>query len=459
MKKKCTYCGRQLPDSASFCPFCARSLIEKREVKIPDMRGRHIAEGIGALLLLTAVAAGVTLLLRRSLRTVPAEKAPQLMAQTETTAPEPEPEPESTQPEQPEQLEHSAEVYDNGTAEIAYTDEDGTWHLLLTFSHDAQVAKTPTPSESDCIPDGVHFAKPSQLHVYRDDTDENVSEQFMQKVSKCTVETIPEAGASAMTHTDVRYNESFPAAARMTDIRYQSDCGTNEILWTISMKNGDTVRLRQTIAITRREQAVYHYSDYPMETMEQLKVLLAQIEADVGREVSVILELPPVTYTGDLNFAARTYSLRGSRSDTGSTTFTGAVSIQTQSPDPMEIQGITFAGNGGTGLTTNRFVTLDGCTFTGWDIGTTAEDGGWLSIYNCLFQKNKVGIKFNTAYSSGSSEDYPSNRFYDNETAVLFEKLYGTKVINFGDCTFSGNQIDVSNPAEHPIDLSGAIFK
>ena len=43
-----------------------------------------------------------------------------------------------------------------------------------------------------------------------------------------------------MEYVEPVYNESFPNAAYVSDINYVSDSGTNDIQWTLTMKNGDT---------------------------------------------------------------------------------------------------------------------------------------------------------------------------------------------------------------------------
>ena len=80
-------------------------------------------------------------------------------------------------------------------------------------------------------------------------------------------------------------------------------------------------------------------------------------------------------------------------------------------------------------------------------------------MFGSVFQNYKVGLRINTEYSSGASEELPDNRFYENETAVVFERLYGTRVITFRGSIFRGNQTDISNPDEHPISLSGVSFE
>ena len=453
MARTCTYCGAELAEGASFCPHCAKPLIAKRVVPVPRPKKRAALRWGAGMLTLVLLLCGAGAWLHHSAQRRETALDTQVEAPSglqDTPAPDTESEPAAqAQPQ----------LYDEGGAELTYYDEDGVWHLLLAFGEGAGIEKIPDSRAEDTIPDGVRYAFPSQLYIYREDTDDNVNEAFMQKVQRCTVQSIPEEGTSAMTCTDVRYNESIPAAARMTDVLYQSDCGANEILWTLNMKNGDTINLRQMIVITRRALLEYHFEDTPLDTMENLKALLKQINEEVDAQTAVNIYLPPVTYDGELTIEGHACSFFGSSDGVNQTTFTGTVSVQTQRPESPEFTGIRFLGSGGIGMLTTRRATLRECVFSGWDVAVAIENGSWSSVIGCVFQNNTVGLRFNTEYSNGSCENFPDNRFYENETAVVFERLYGTKVITFHGSTFRGNQTDVSNPDEHPFDLSGASFE
>lgn len=453
MEHKCTYCGAKLAEGASFCPHCAKPLIAKRVVPVPRPRKRAVLRWGAAILVLAVLLCGAGAWFYRGAQKRGPEQENLMEAGTpDVTAAAPEAaDAPAAEPE--------PKLYDEGGAEATYADEDGVWHLVLTFSEDSGLQGAPQPAVQNEIPDGVRYAYPSQLYIHCEGTDEDVSDVFMQKVSRCAVQAIAEEGASAMECSEARYNDSFPAAARMADVFYWSDCGTNEVLWTIFLKNGDTINLRQIITITRRALLEYHFEDTPLDTMEELTALLTQINEETDEDTAVNIYLPPVIYEGELTLSGHACSFFGSSDGVNRTTFTGTVSVQTQSPETPEFYGIDFAGNGGTGLLATRWTVLRQCRFTGWDIGVAAEDGSWVTVANCTFENNAVGLRFNTSYSTGANESYSDTCFYDNETAVLIERLYGTLVLTFDGSRFRGNQTDVSNPDEHPIDLSGAIFE
>lgn len=58
MRKKCTYCGADLPGDASFCPHCAKSLIEKTEAAPPRLWRKKAVRGLICALVLTVTALG-----------------------------------------------------------------------------------------------------------------------------------------------------------------------------------------------------------------------------------------------------------------------------------------------------------------------------------------------------------------------------------------------------------------
>ena len=39
-RRTCPYCGAELPEEASFCPFCARSVNQRQNVSPPSVRWR-----------------------------------------------------------------------------------------------------------------------------------------------------------------------------------------------------------------------------------------------------------------------------------------------------------------------------------------------------------------------------------------------------------------------------------
>ena len=55
--------------------------------------------------------------------------------------------------------------------------------------------------------------------------------------------------------------------------------------------------------------------------------------------------------------------------------------------------------------------------------------------------------------------NYLNNTFTDNGTAVCINNLPGTEVLDFAGSIFSGNDTDIDNKAEHPVDTAKAAFQ
>ena len=94
MTKKCKNCGTELPESASFCPHCTQSQIDRTEVKPPRLWRKKTLYVLLSLLLLTGIVLAILFL-----------------------------------PHRPKTFE--------GGASLTYTDKDGTYDLCLsTFPDD-----------------------------------------------------------------------------------------------------------------------------------------------------------------------------------------------------------------------------------------------------------------------------------------------------------------------------------
>ena len=107
MSKNCIHCGASLPDEAAFCPHCAQSQQQKKVVRPPRLWRKKAL--IAALCVtLTAFIALVCALLLR-----------------------------------PKTFE--------GGATVVYTDQDGTYELLVTF-HPSDIANNRPIGEKSVCP-------------------------------------------------------------------------------------------------------------------------------------------------------------------------------------------------------------------------------------------------------------------------------------------------------------------
>lgn len=411
MSKKCSYCGAELPEKASFCPHCAQSQIEKAEVKPPRLWRKKAFLAVSCVLIAAMVILACTYANR-------------------------------------------AKTYEGG-ANVVYTDKDGAYELLVTFHPDDIANNRPVRTKTVSLSTNEFSSMTAMLGVYHNGelTD---TEAFFEKVESCTLEASPNE-EGALTLSEPAYNTNFLPAARESDIIYSGESGTNQLLWTLHMKNGDTIRLKQTFEVIPLVHQVYTPEDTDLDTMEDLKALLERINEEISEDTIVDIYLPPVTYTGALTISSRAVNLYGSTGGSGRTVFTGTLSVNADNPSNVMLFDLDFEGDGGTGLSATASVLMGSCSFSGWDIGAVALDGGMIGVEHCVFQNNGIGFKYNSVVYHSFKGDFPDCTISDNDIGVQFARLDGTITIDFVGSVFSGNRIDIDNPAQYPIDTSRAI--
>lgn len=413
MRKQCRNCGAELPEDASFCPHCTQSQIERSEVKPPRLWRKKTLYGLlGALVLIVAALAVF--------------------------------------------LPHRPKTFEGG-AYIVYTDRDGDYALLASFHPDDIANNRPVREKTVSLSTNEFSNMTVMFGIYHNgelaDTD-----AFFEKVESCTLEASPNEGG-ALTLSEPTYNTNYLPAALESDITYSGESGTNELIWTLNMKNGDTIRLKQTFEVIPLIHQVYTPEDTALDTMEDLTALLERINEEVPADTIVDIYLPPVTYTGNLTMVSRAVNLYGNTDGNGRTVFTGTLSVNTDSPSNVMLYDLDFVGSGGTGLSATASVYMGGCSFSGWDIGAVALDGGMIGVERCVFQNNSVGFKYNTVVYHSFNDVFPDCTIIDNDIGVQFARLQGTITIDFVGSVFSGNGIDIDNPAQYSIDTSKAIFQ
>ena len=414
MSKKCVKCGHPLPEDASFCPHCTTIQVEKEEIRAPR-RWKKKVFVIGAVLVFLA---GVGFAFS---------------------------------------LYHKPKVYE-ANARIVYPDQDHSYRLLVTYSEADALAGQAQGDRTDMLADGLDSALPCQLYVLNEETGEVDWEEFTEKVKSCEVETVPQENSKKLEYMEPVHDENFPNAAYVSDIMYTSDSGTNDILWTLTMKNGDTISLSTRLTIEKQAAVAYFSEDVPMETTDDLKTLLASIEEEVSSDTPVYLHLPAVTYEGDITFGNHVWGIYGSKEGNAETTFTGTVSMRGLNGNYAEMSGIRFEGNSGTGLNAYCLVLLSQCTFEGWDTAALAQNGAWVNASACTFTNNNTALIFNTSSAYGTAPSYLNNTFTGNGTAVCIDSLPGSEVLDFAGSIFSGNDTDIDNKAEHPVDTARAVM-
>lgn len=413
MSKQCKNCGAQLPEAASFCPRCAQSQIERKEVKPPRLWRKKLRYALLGAAAVAAVALAFYL------------------------------------PSRPQTFQ--------GGAAVTYTDRDGNYDLLVTFFPGDITNNRPIGSKTVKASPGETNMDTPMLGIYQNGALAD-TEQFFAKVESCTLEAIPRENGTLVVE-ELTYNPDYRPSARMSYLYYTGESGTQELRWTITMKNGDVIRLKQTYEVIPLMHQVYTPQDTPLDTIEDLKALLERIEREVPANTIVDIYLPPVTYQGGLTILSRAVNLYGGTDGSARTTFTGTLSVHSDSPANVMLFDMDFVGHGGTGLSATASVYMGGCAFTGWDVGAVALDGGMIGVERCEFRQNGIGFLYRSVSFRSFNAVFPDCVIADNDIGVQFALLSGNICIDFAGSTFSGNRIDVDNPINYPIDLSGVIFE
>ena len=298
---------------------------------------------------------------------------------------------------------------------------------------------------------------PALLGVYQNGTPVD-PEAFLAKVERCTLEAFPNENG-ALDITEPRHDEAFVSSVLAAEVFFTGASGTNELVWTLTMKNGDTIRLKHTYEILPLVHQAYTAEDAPLDTIEDLRALLDRIGGEVPADTVVDIYLPPVTYTGDLNISSRAVNLYGCSDGSGRTVIEGSLTVSTHDPDNVMLHDLDFVGNGGNGLTATASVVIWNCSFTGYDVGAAVKNGGMIGVEACTFRNNRIAFSYDTLSYFSFKGGFPDSTIEDNDIGIQFVNIPGAMPLDFAGTVFSGNGIDIDNPIGYPIDLSNAIFK
>lgn len=414
--RPCPHCGVSLPEDAAFCPFCAESIRHRQSVKVPSHLWRKWMKPAVILVMLILLAAGL--------------------------------------------YHHfTPHVYD-AWGELTYTLDGNDYHLAVTFRND------PTPERSYTVQvetDG-RYDRDAKLFITHVSTGVDAGQMFNQQIDSAYVQvTQPSDSPSPVTWLQPEFaNDPATEGLLHSVLNFTGESqGPAELEWHINMKNGDTIILRQQLIFEAVDSLHYYPEDWPMDTIEALQALVDQIQAEVPLPTVVHLHLPPVTYEGGLTIDKRTINLYGSLGeDNMRTTFLGPVVYKPEKDPQGLIEYIDFRGGGtGTGLTVEADCHVEDCGFSGWDVGLLVGGEDWADPVGCLFEDNSVGFRFDSGGSYVNANLFEGNAFLRNGTAVELLRVPGAKTLYFDGCRFAGNDADLSNPADHPVNISYATFE
>lgn len=412
-KKHCPHCGTALPEDASFCPHCESVLIEKHPAAVPKPKRRR---RITAAILLAAVMAAALTAVGFASR---------------------------------------GKVIDAQGAELTYETDGQTFHLALSFESQGGAPFFSQPEiVENAREDQLHGRTATSLLFVDDGGKENRKEDFLALVDHCEVTAVPREGGELL-----QIDETFIPASSNATIEAipsfhteQHKEGEGDVIWTIYLKNGDTLRLRHTVKITRIPVVTLTENDYPMATVEELNTLLDTLAHEADRKSVYILQLPAVKYEGGLTMKNFCCDLVGSEG----TTFTDTVTITTRGVHPANITNIRFEGDGtGIGLSASEGAFLHQCTFENWEVGAYGGNGSWVNASDCTFRSNDVGLWLDNRAGATCSGTYYGGSLYENNgTGVRIDAQPNAGKLDFRGCVFRGNGKDVENAAGYDVDLT-----
>ena len=351
------------------------------------------------------------------------------------------------------------DVYD-AWGELTYTLDGNPYHLVLTFRNDV----TPEPECTVKVEEGERYERTSKLFITHVETGVDAGRMFDQQISSTYVRLIqPENSPSPVTWEQPVY-QGTPAMEGLMRSHLTftgQSLGPVEVEWTLSMKNGATIRLHQELIFEPVETLDFYPEDYPMDTIEDLRALVDRIEAEVPPPSVVNLHLPPVWYEGGLTLDGRPINLYGSVDEQNKrTAFLGPVAVTPENGSRSIVENVEFRGAGtGTGLTVEADASIENCGFYGWDTGLLVGGVHWADPVGCWFEDNGVGFCFDSAGDYFNYSYFEGNTFLHNEIAVDLVRVPRAKEINFRNCLFSGNGGNIRNPSDYPFNISYATFE
>ena len=413
-EKRCPHCGALLVENASFCPYCESVLIEKRPAEMPKpKRRRRITAALllAAILVVTLTAVGFA---------------------------------------------NRGKIIDAQGAELTYETDGQTFHLALSFESQGGAPFFGQPLFTVEVREDQVRGQVSSSRVFVDNGGGvDKKNEFLALVDHYEVTTTPCDGITLLQIDETCIPTTSNAAIEAIPSYHTEQLkeGEGNVIWTIYLKNGDTLRLRHTVKITRVPVVTLTENDYPMATVDDLNVLLDTLAHEADRKSVYILQLPAVTYEGGLTMKNFCCDLVGSE---GGTTFTGTVTVATRGIHPSNITNVRFVGDGtGIGLSASEGAFLHRCTFENWEIGAYGGLGSWVNATGCTFRGNGVGLWLDNRGGATCSGSYYGDSVYeDNGIAVRIAAMPGTETLDFNNCVFRGNGVNVENTAGYAADLS-----
>ena len=420
----CPRCGQPIPQQAAFCPHCAHLVGQRQNIVPPAPGWRKVLRRVLPLLILLVLAVG-------------AGTAWYL----------------STRPQ----------VYD-AQGEVFYTGDNGITYQVVLAWPDSHFQPMYSVEQNAAV--GEQYRFPVRLYINNVDSDASANTIFLQQVDYVTAEFLPPEGDGEVSCLEPAPSPDYaPDAALVSSVDFVAqDDFVSQMVWTIQMNNGDTIRLRTDLRVYAIRTYDYYPQDFPMDTSEELQALVDDICRTVAPIDQVNVHLPAVTYDESLVVNNRAINFYGTTDGDHRTTFTAPVrldvSVTQQYGWISYFENIDFRGNGtGVGLSTAVKARTTNCAFSGWKTAVLGYGNAWVNVIGCTIEDNEIGFHFNSTGNSANHSMYNDNLFRGNGTAVLLENVPTELALNFENSVFIENGTDIDNQCDHPLDISEAIFQ
>lgn len=428
--KKCPHCGAPLAQDASFCPHCTATLAQRRVIALPRA-GHRRSRWLLMAAVIAAAAAAVVLWLSR-----PGDTPPEDTADKEDAA------------------QAAADPY-LAACQTYYTGADGReYHVFTAVTPSIEGRTDPVGYRSELIPAGGTVDFPATVMVEDAVTQDYAAEDFAALLDSWDVSVTAPEGVSRVKLWDAEEETPESPALLYRRLRAEPSCTHNEVEWTLYMKNGDVLHLSMTVEFEEQQALRITPEDAPLETAQELQVLLDRLAEEYDADTSITVELPDVTYDAPVSVGCAV-TLKGS-----GTAFAAPVTVTPLSDTErchayVRFSEVSFEGDGsGTGVTARAPTYLENCRVTGWDVGALAVNGGWVYLHGGYIGGNGVGARYDSAYSNSYTYTIRRIDFLNNTTALELLCLPPHSYAALDDCRFRGNGTDVYNPGGYRIEVN-----
>ena len=248
---------------------------------------------------------------------------------------------------------------------------DNTYYLFLSTEATEQFAPRPTETERRVyLPENSELPLYLYILPYNGDLSKIPDFRSYIKDVSCRMEAAGSPSYAALTldgfglHPENTSNllaegvfagKSMPAGADSLPLHHL-------VTVTVEFTDGKTVPLQLSATLHPNEIILNSGSVYPMDTAEQLNVLLDSLDALFGPDAPITLQLPQTVYTEKVILPGRSAALVGAENGT---VFRSGLRINKSfDSSAVSLSGIIFQGSGsGTAITSQRALSLSRCTF------------------------------------------------------------------------------------------------